>query len=306
MKGLLYLLAFITAVLLVIILDNLFFNRKKQIKARLENISSMTELVDDEEVLRLPIMDRLIKPAYNQLLKFISNAAPKEIRVKYENIISTAGSQKSVTFSRIIGIQILSSLLLGSLILLMTYHGKKTGMLLTIPAIIFGFMIPLSLIKTQADRRKKSIRRSLPDLLDLLYVSVEAGLAFDMALKKTADKMPGPLSEEINKTLDEMGRGRNRQDALRGMVSRTGVDDLSYFVTSVIQTEQLGSNIANMLRVQSTTMRQKRRQRAEEAAMKVPVKMLFPLIFFIFPTLFIVVLGPAAIRIVDTLGKLSF
>jgi tight adherence protein C len=164
-------------------------------------------------------------------------------------------------------------------------------------------MIPISLIKTQADQRKKKIKRSLPDLLDLLYVSVEAGLGFDMALKKTADKMAGPLSEEINKTLEEISRGRNRQDALRGMVNRTGVEDLSYFVTSIIQTEQLGSNIANMLRIQSTTMRQKRRQRAEEAAMKVPVKMLFPLVFFIFPSLFIVVLGPAIIRIIDTLGR---
>jgi tight adherence protein C len=301
MKGLLYLLTFIAAVMLVIILDYLFFSRKKQIKERLEDIQGMAELIEDEEVLRLPLRDRIIKPVYKDFLKLIGNAAPKEIKVKYETIINNAGSPKNVTFTRVIAIQMLFSLLLGGLLFVITSQGKKTNLLLPLLGMVFGFMIPLSLIKTQADQRKKNIKRKLPDLLDLLYVSVEAGLSFDMALKKTADKMPGPLSEEINKTLEEMSRGRNRQDALRGMVGRTGVEDLSYFVTSVIQTEQLGSNIANMLRVQSTTMRQKRRQRAEEAAQKVPVKMLFPLVFFIFPSLFIVVLGPAGIRIMETL-----
>lgn len=303
MKGLLYLLAFITTTLLVIILDNLFFNRKKQIKARLGNIQSMTTLLEDEEVLRQPIVDRLIKPAYKDFLKFIGNAAPKEIRVKYENIINNAGSPKNVTFTRIIAIQLMFSLLLGGFLFFISHQGRNTNIVLILAAAVIGFMLPISFMKTKADQRKKKIKRSLPDLLDLLYVSVEAGLSFDMALKKTADKMPGPLSEETNKVLEEISRGRNRQEALRGMVKRTGVEDLSYFVTSIIQTEQLGSNIANMLRIQSTTMRQKRRQRAEEAAMKIPVKMLFPLVFFIFPSLFIVVLGPALIRIVDTLGK---
>lgn len=303
MKVIFYILAFITTTLLVIILNDLFFNRKKQIKVRLDNIQSMTPLLEDEEVLRQPILDRLVKPAYQDFLKFIGNVAPKQIEQKYEKIIDNAGSPKNVTFTRIISIQIMCSLLLGGILFLLSSKGGNTNILLILFAAVLGFMFPISLIKTQADQRKKKIKMSLPDLLDLLYVSVEAGLAFDMALKKTADKMPGPLSEEINKTLEEISKGRSRQDALRGMVNRAGVEDLSYFVTSVIQTEQLGSNIANMLRIQSNTMRQKRRQRAEEAAMKVPVKMLFPLVFFIFPSLFIVVLGPAIIRITNTLSK---
>ncbi len=304
MKGLLYILVFITTTLFIIILNYLFFNRKKQVNLRLENIQSMATLLDDEEAaLRRPIVDRLIKPAYEDFLKFIANAAPKQIRQKYENIINNAGSTKNITFTRIIAIQIMCSLLSGGILFLLSAKGGNTRILLILAAAILGFMIPISLVKTQADQRKKKIRSSLPDLLDLLYVSVEAGLSFDMALKKTADKMPGPLSEEVNKTLEEISKGRNRQEALRGMVNRTGVEDLSYFVTSIIQTEQLGSNIANMLKIQSNTMRQKRRQRAEEAAMKIPVKMLFPLVFFIFPSLFRVVLGPAVIRIVDTLGK---
>lgn len=303
MKGLLYLFAFITAALLVITLDNLFFNRKKQIKSRLSNIQRMTPMPEDEEALTQPIADRIIKPAYKALLKFIGNAAPKQIRVKYENLINNAGSPENLTFARVIAIQIMCSLLLCGVIFLTSSGKGIIGILLNPAALILGFRIPVSLIKIQGDQRKKKIKRVLPDLLDFLYISVEAGLAFDIALKRTAEKMPGPLSEEIIKSLEEIGRGRNRQDALRSMVSRTGVEDLSYVVTSIIQTEQLGSNIANMLRIQSNTMRQKRRQRAEEAAMQVPIKMLFPLVFFIFPSLFIVVLGPAMIRIVDTLGK---
>lgn len=303
MKWLWYILVFITTTLLVIILNHLFFSRRKQVKVRLENIKSMIPLLEAEEVLRQSIVDRLIKPAYQNFLKFIGNVAPKQVRQKYENIISNAGSPKNVTFTRIIAIQIMCSLLLGGILFFISYQRGNTNIILILSAAVLGFMIPIVFIRTQADQRQKKIKRSLPDLLDLLFVSVEAGLSFDMALKKTTDKMAGPLSEEINKTLEEISRGRNRQDALRGMVNRTGVEDLSYFVTSIIQTEQLGSNIANMLRIQSITMRQKRRQRVEEAAMKVPVKMLFPLVFFIFPSLFIVVLGPAIIRIIDSLGK---
>jgi len=299
MKGLLYLLVFIITTVIVIILYDIIYGRKKQVMARLENIQSMNPLLEDEEILRQPMMERLIKPAYKNFLKFIGNVAPKQIKEKYENIINNAGSPQNVTFTRVFAIQIMFSLLLGGFVFLIA----KTKIILILLALLIGFFLPISVIKTKADKRKKLIKRMLPDLLDLLYVSVEAGLSFDMALKKTSEKMLGPLSQEINKTLEEIRLGRNRKDALKGMVNRTGVEDLSYFVTSVIQTEQLGSDIANMLRIQSNTMRQKRRQRAEEAAMKVPVKMLFPLVFFIFPSLFIVVLGPAMIRIVDTLGK---
>jgi len=299
MKWLLYLLVFASTTLLVTILYDFAFRRKKQVMARLDNIQSMAPLSEYDEVLKQPVLDRLIKPIYKKFLRFIGNATPKQIMEKYESIISNAGSPKNVTFTRIFAIQIMCSLLLGGVLFLIA----SSKILLVLIGAVLGFIAPLSLIKTKADKRKKKVKSALPDLLDLLYVTVEAGLSFDMALKKTSDKMLGPLSEEINKALEEISLGRNRKDALKGMANRTGVEDLSYFVTSIIQTEQLGSDIANMLRVQSETMRQKRRQRAEEAAQKVPVKMLFPLVFCIFPSLFIVVLGPAMIRIIDTLGK---
>lgn len=304
MRVLLYIIAFITTVLLILIMYDLIIVRKKQVKIRLDNIKDMAPILDDEEALKKPITDRLLKPAYENFLKFIGSAAPKQIREKYEDIINNAGSPKDVTFQRIIAIQIMVGLLLAGILFLISSQSGKNHLVLIILAAIIGFILPISYFKTQADKRKREITRQLPDLLDLLYVSVEAGLGFDMALKKTTDKMQGALSLEIGKTLDEINKGKNRQDSLRSLVNRTGAEDLSSFVTAVIQSEQLGSNITNTLRIQSVSMRQKRRQRAEEAAAKIPVKMLFPLIFFIFPSLLIVVLGPAMINIIKTLGSL--
>lgn len=181
--------------------------------------------------------------------------------------------------------------------------GTKPNPLFVFLLGILGFALPYSQLNTKSEKRKKEILRALPDMLDLLYVSVEAGLAFDMGMKKTAEKTKGPLSEELKRALDDISKGRNREDALKGMVARTKVDDISTFVTSIIQAEKLGSNIANVLRVQSVTMRQMRRQRAQEIAAKIPVKMLFPLVFFLFPALFVVILGPAAISVIENLGK---
>ena len=137
----------------------------------------------------------------------------------------------------------------------------------------------------------------------MLYVSVEAGLAFDMAIYRTTDKMKGPLSEELLFTMNEISKGRGRSEALREMVKRTQVSDLATFVTSIIQAEEMGSNIGNVLRIQAETMRLNKRQRAETLAAKIPTKMLFPIVFFMFPALFVVILGPAVLNIMETLMK---
>lgn len=300
MRTVLYVITFITTILVVIVLNDLIFERKKQIKARLEEIRFINPLEEEEDALRQPLTDRIIKPIYESFLRFIGSVAPKRVKAKYEQLIAEAGSPKNFTVTRIMSTQIMFALLVGGLMFLAS---RKNSIMLVIAATVMAFILPFSLIRTKAIQRKKQITRELPDLLDLLYISVEAGLSFDMGLRKCVDKMKGPLSEEISRCLEEMSKGRERQEALRGIVKRTDVEDLSYFVTSVIQTEQLGSDITNMLRIQSDTMRQKRKQRAEESALKIPVKMLFPLIFLIFPAMFIVVLGPAMINIVKVLGN---
>lgn len=304
MKELLFIFVFITTSLSVIILNGLFISRKTQVRGRLDSIQSMFPSYDSDEVFKKSLFQRIIRPTYEEILKFIGNIAPQEIKQKYERIINYAGSPKNTTFINIFINQLIGFLLFGGISFYIFSQRGKLNFPLIICASIIGFIFPVSLIRIKADKRQKKIKMELPNMLDLLYVSVEAGLSFDTALKKTAEKMPGPLSEEIGKVLDEISKGRSRRESLRGMVLRTGVEDLSYFVTSIIQTEQLGSNIANMLRIQANTMRQKRKQRAEEAAMKVPIKMMFPLVFFILPSLFIVVLGPAIIKIASVINQL--
>jgi len=160
-------------------------------------------------------------------------------------------------------------------------------------------MLPSYFLKTRAAQRAEEIQDNLPDVLDLLTVSVEAGLGFDAALVKVVEKIRGVVSQEFGRVLQEIKMGKPRRDALRDLGGRSGTDDMVSFVGSIIQADQLGVSIGNVLRLQSEQMRQKRRQRAEEKALKAPVKMLIPLILFIFPTIFIVVLGPAALEIMN-------
>lgn len=300
MEYLVYMLVIITVSFLVLIIYELLFYQRKDIKNRLDGVKDMFRSPEDDNILSEPFTDRIIKPAYQKIISFIGKATPYQISEGLERTISYAGRPNNINVNRFIAIQIMLATIL-SCILYLFYNsvGNKPNPLLLIIMGILGFMIPLYILKAKARDRQIKIQRSLPDMLDLLFISVEAGLGFDMALKRTIEKLSGPLSEEFNRALDEISKGKEREDALRGVVHRTGVDDISTFISAVIQSEQLGSNIANMLRIQSSSMRRKRRQRAEELAMKVPIKMLFPLVFFIFPALFIVILGPAAIRIIN-------
>lgn len=306
MELLVYTVIFITATFFTLILYNILFTKKQLVQSRLSTIKVMNDNVDeDDDELKEPFIDRVVKPAYERIVQAISNATPSEIKKRYDDLLISSGSPANLTVSNILAKQVLFGVLLGGALLVMFRTlGTKPNMLLIFVIGLVGFALPYSQLNTKSEKRKKEILRALPDMLDLLYVSVEAGLAFDMGMKKTAEKTKGPLSEELKRSLDDISKGRNREDALKGMVARTKVDDISTFVTSIIQAEKLGSNIANVLRVQSVTMRQMRRQRAQEIAAKIPVKMLFPLVFFLFPALFVVILGPAAISVMENLSNL--
>lgn len=300
MKLLVYLLVTFTISYLVLILYGLIFRRREAIKGRLDEVRDLFSDPLEEAELSQPFKDRIIRPIYQKVISFIAQVTPKQISQGLERTISYAGTPGNINVNRLIAIQFMLAIILPSFLYLIgNTIGNTARPILLILFGIIGFVAPIYYLRSKSRTRQSKIQKSLPDILDLLYVSVEAGLGFDMALKRTTEKMPGPLSDELNRALGEMNKGRSREDALRAVVSRTGVDDLSTFISAVIQSEQLGSNIANMLRIQSTSMRQKRRQRAEEQAMKVPIKMLFPLVFFMFPALFIVILGPAVIRIID-------
>ncbi len=295
-------LIFLTVALFVVAIHAIFISPKRQVAARLQDIKEMERNVE-EDLLEKPFFERMIQPVYRSLGTALGNLTPQEIRQSIEKKISYAGSPGNMNFNSVISLQVLLVLLFVlAVVALVRFAGLpgQRAVLLFILALFAGVMLPVSMLNMRAAKRQKEIQKNLPDTLDLLLVSVEAGLGFDMALKRVTEQTPGVLSKEIARSLEEMRLGKVREEALRGIVRRTAVPDLSSFISAVIQSEQLGSNIASTLRIQAGSMRQKRRQRAEAAAMKAPIKMLFPLVFFIFPTLFVVLLGPALIRIMQS------
>jgi tight adherence protein C len=160
-----------------------------------------------------------------------------------------------------------------------------------------GYYLPEWVLRSKSGKRQHKMRRALPDALDLLSITVEAGLGFDAALSRVARQEGGPLGEELHRVLQEMQLGKSRADALRDLGDRTSIPEFKSFILAMIQADVFGISIAKVLHVQANEMRVKRRQRAEETAQKVPVKIVFPLITCIFPALFVVLLGPAAISI---------
>lgn len=296
-------LVFSTIVLFVVAIFDGFMYSKGLVRERLSEIMKMGERLDEEDELKKSFLERLIIPAYKNIGTYLGNLTPREIRNNIEKKIIYAGSPWNMTFNSFVSLQVGITFLLGFLVAILVWKGQIEGsrsVLLFILAVFIGVMLPYNMINSRALKRQKEIQKTLPDILDLLLVSVEAGLSFDMSLKRITEQASGALSKEIARALEEMRLGKPREEALRGIVRRTGVPDLSSFISAIIQAEQLGGNIANTLHIQASSMRQKRRQRAEEAAMKAPIKMLFPLVFFIFPTLFVVLLGPAFIKIMQT------
>ena len=178
--------------------------------------------------------------------------------------------------------------------------GLVEGAFVGLIGFFIGYLLPEFWLGRRIKSRQKAILKMIPDTLDLLTISVRAGLGFDAALAKVVEKIPGPLSEEFRRALAEVRVGKARRDALRDMIPRTNVQPLSTFIGAIIQAEQLGVSISKVLQVQSEQLRIERRQRAEEMAAKAPIKMLFPLVGCIFPSLFVVILGPAIISIVKT------
>lgn len=168
---------------------------------------------------------------------------------------------------------------------------------------ILGYMIPNFWLKKRLKKRKEEIVNSLPDVLDLVMVSVEAGLGFDSAIQRVVEKQKGILADELGIVLKEINMGKPRRNSLKDMAKKNNVEDLSNVIASLIQADQLGISMGSVLRNQSKQLRQRRKQRAKEQAQKTPVKIMIPLVFFIFPSIFIVILGPAVLRIIEVFSK---
>jgi tight adherence protein C len=227
--------------------------------------------------------------------------SPSGVAAKLQRRLDLAGNPQGWTADRILalkGLGLLGGVLLGSL------YGVHSPARLIVAAAIgaaAGFFLPDVLLYNAGIKRQERIIGTLPDALDMLTVCVEAGLGFDGALAQVARNTTGPLAEEFARALQEIQIGRSRPEALRGMADRTTVAELRTFVSALIQAGELGIPIARVLREQAAEMRVRRRQRAEEKAQKVPVKIMFPLIVCIFPALLIVIIGPGILRIAHSL-----
>jgi tight adherence protein C len=246
-----------------------------------------------------PFNERVTGPMFARLTSLGRRFTPNDASSRLRRKLDLAGNPTGWDSDRILAFKMLGLLVGGTLgVVVPLLSGNLAwAILFGIGLAAFGFFLPNLVLHQRAHNRSETIQRELPDALDLLVISVEAGLGFDAALAQVARNTQGPLAEEFFRVLQEMQLGTGRSDALRGLADRTDVGDLRGFVTAMVQADAFGIPIANVLRIQARDMRIRRSQRAEEAAQKVPVKILFPLIFCILPALFIVILGPAAIQI---------
>ena len=256
--------------------------------------------VTREEDLSRSFRERALLPALGTLGALGTRLTPLGMRKRIARKLILAGSPSAWSADKVAAIKVLGTVF-GTFLgwLVATALGVEglpyTGAILLFGGI--GTLIPGAALDIKAKTRQELIRRALPDTMDLLTISVEAGLGFDAALSQVVKSTEGPLAHEIARMLQEMQVGVSRVDSLRSLADRTDVDELRGFTLAMIQADQFGVSISKVLRSQANVLRTKRRQRAEEKAMKVPVKLLFPLIFCILPSMFIVLIGPAAIRI---------
>lgn len=256
--------------------------------------------------LERPFSERVIAPLGTRMVglgrKLIRADTAELIRHK----LDVAGNPPGWDVNRIIGLKALGMAVFGGFALLYFASQETTlprVLLFTAVAGVIGFMLPNILLNNAGQKRESLMQNALPDALDLLTISVEAGLGFDAAVGRVAKHTKGPLAMEFARQLQEMQLGIGRVEAMRAMAERTTLKDLKSFCLAMVQADSLGIPIARVLRVQSKEMRVKRRQRAEEKAQKVPVKILFPLIFFILPCMFIVILGPVIIQLMEFFAK---
>jgi tight adherence protein C len=273
---------------------------------RLSQFTERTMTLDELE-LQQPFSQRVLLPLARTILGQLGKFGPKQSAERLKVSIQQAGNPANLTPVMFSGMR------MALFILLLVIAGSVTfgqgmpatkALMYTAVGGVLGYLLPGMWLGQQIKKRKHNITKALPDALDLLTISVEAGLAFDLALTRVADKWDNELSKEFKRALTDTRLGRSRRDALKDMAQRTGVDDVQTFVAAIIQAEQLGVSIGKILRIQSDQMRIRRRQRAEEAAHKAPILMLIPMAFLIFPSLFVVILGPAVPKLMTSLGGL--
>ena len=274
------------------------------VQARLTQLGSMQAKNLEELELQQPFVERTLRPLAARLSGTVSRVTSNSFTETAEKRLALAGNPGDMRVADWLGVKAIGAIVGAILFFLLffivgLFSFPPIVALLMVPiGGVFGFIVPEFWLGRKVRARQHAILLMIPDALDLLTISVRAGLGFDAALGKVVEKLQGPLTDEFRRALAEVRVGKARRDALRDIIPRTEVVPLTNFIGAIIQAEQLGVSISKVLQVQSEQLRIERRQRAEEQAAKAPIKMLFPLVGCIFPSLFIVILGPAIILIV--------
>jgi tight adherence protein C len=268
-----------------------------EVAIRLEEFASRSAPVTLEEIeLSQPFSQRVIRPILETAASFVTRFAPAVALERTAHQLELAGRPYNWGPTEYFGVRVLASLLLGVFaFLILTVSGQllTTRIIGTLIGLALGYLLPALWLRSTIQRRQDEVVKALPDALDLLTICIEAGLGFDAAMSKVAEKWDNELSRAFARAIQEIQLGKLRREALREMDHNLEVPDITSFVAAVIQADQLGVSMAKVMRIQSEQMRIRRRQRAEEKAHQAPVKMLFPLVFLIFPAIYIVLLGPA-------------
>jgi tight adherence protein C len=266
-----------------------------QVEARLLEYGDRAMTLEEIELSR-PFSERILLPMIRASSAFVARFTPQRSIENTQHKLELAGNPNNWSAAEFLGIRGLAALLLAALtfvLLMLSEAGVTRQLLFSAVMGLLGFFLPVVWLGRRIKSRQDEIVKTLPDALDLLTISVEAGLPFDGAMQRVAEKWDNELSRGFQRLLAEMQVGKSRRDALRDMADRMEVPDVTSFVAALIQADQLGISIAKVLRIQAEQMRIKRRQRAEEKAQQAPIKMLLPMTFLIFPTILIIIMGPA-------------
>jgi tight adherence protein C len=272
-------------------------NTAAMVQQRLSVYGGEKPVTLEEMELQRPFSERFLRPAIERLGSLLSRSTPQKARQNLMNRLDLAGRPGNLTPEDFAAVRIVAAAVMAAI-------GLLLGLLLANPVYlvislavgaVLGYYLPVLWLKQKVDARRSEIHKGLPDAMDLLVIAVDAGLGFDAALARVTDKYRNALSDEFAKVLREVSLGRPRLEAMDEMGRSSGVEDLHNFIQAIIQSEQFGTGIGKILRIQADEMRRKRRQRAQEKAAQATLKMMLPMVGCIFPTLWIVLLGPAAL-----------
>ncbi|MFZ5911351.1 MAG: type II secretion system F family protein [Chloroflexota bacterium] len=298
------------AIALVVVGTRAAANKRDEdpLMARLSEFAERGDLVSLEQLeLSQPFSERVIIPFLQNIGEFSSRFTPQKAVEDTNKKLELAGNPIRMDASTFLASRFVVAALFGGFLTLIFIFSPRTWglgaiVLVVLLFTVLGFSFPQLWLQSKINGRQKEIRKAMPDALDLLTICVEAGLGFDAAMSKVAEKWENQLSLAFSRAIREVQLGKTRREALRDMADRIGLGEMTSFVAAVIQSEMLGVSLAKVLRIQSDQMRMKRRQRAEEEAHKAPIKMLLPMGLLIFPSIMIILLVPAGFRILNTFG----